>query len=193
MSIYLNNRTRNGLSVSQSIADEILNGYNKGYRNIDWHEGAYDAGHAILINICPDKLRFSFEGGTVVTPHLINLCEYDQTFADELREHWVVTYCDVKYYKTVNSEPVGDKVSERWGYVELDRLIAYRYWRSPVVQSLPVLLSAYPKLMDEHLAKDGYTDIAQRDELDKEIESCLFDPEDVYQLCEYDMPMQGAY
>ena len=86
MSYYLNNRFRNGLSVSQSVADEILNTYASGFPIGPLGNATYKLGHAVLMNICRDKMEYSFEDGTVVIPHLINLCDYDDKLKENLHE-----------------------------------------------------------------------------------------------------------
>ena len=156
MSYYLNNQFRNGLSVSQAVADEILNTYSGGFPIGRWGNTTYQRGHAVLMNILRDKMEYSFENGTVVTPNLINLCEYDERFQSEMNERWVITYCDVKYYKTRGRRLLKNaKIEERWTAFDLQDLRKHRHWRSPEVKSYPVLIAQYPKLMNEHFERHG--------------------------------------
>ena len=161
MSYYLNNKHRNGLSVSQSVADEILNTYSSGFEIGMYGSTTYKKGHAVLMNICRDKMEYFFENGTVVVPNLINICEYDERLQEHLKERWFVTYCDVKFYKTRGNRVLkSSKKEERWTAFDLQELQKHRNWRSPDIRSYPVLIAQYPKLMNEHIeahGDDGFT------------------------------------
>ena len=150
MKVYFSYKNRSGMNVASACADEIINGYNKGYEI-----GASPSRHeqrATLIKVQGEDPTFFYEGGIAIKPNLIDLCEYDEDLREGHNQVWVVVCAEVRYYiSSRNGINDATKTSEIWDCFMLKRLYQERTWKYPPVASLQDdLFTKYPKLENEH-------------------------------------------
>ena len=156
METYFGKEKRSAINVATAVADEILNGYDMGH-SIERHSWSY-LSRASLRGLRGENggpIAVSFDGGTWVQVHLVDLALYDDSYKEKDGEkpyqHLVVTHCDVRFYpRTLDGVREDVKTEETWGWERLGDLANFRQWSYPDIAQAQDLVKKYPVLADKY-------------------------------------------
>ena len=170
METYFGKEKRCAINVATAVANEIVNGYDKGH-SLHRHSWSYND-HATLRGLAGgngEPIAVSFDNGIWVKVHLIDLALYDDSFKEKDGEkpyqHLVVTHCELRYYpRTLDGVREDVKTEETWGFERLTDLANVRQWSYPNLANIKELVERYPILASQF-----------NEELFDDIEESLYD------------------